>query len=267
MRRIKTIFQTAFMALVAALMAASTVPSLSRAEAANAPSLVISQLKITSSNGQFVTLYNSTATELDMSHYQLEYFNSYDLNKATSSKLIGLSGKVPPHGYFMVSDDSVLLCYRLAVQATSLGLSSTAGMVQVLSSQQASPGGPVMPVLEDYVGWSKTAAAGAQTLPSSTSAFLQRQPVDAQNNPAVVSPGAGSWQGVQPDSLNPCNLVTIGGGPVAVPGGLGQLLPSSEPPVTILSADGTGLPSPAMPAADIGLMSPSVSEALSLIHI
>ncbi len=72
------------------------------ADTVNAPSLVISQLKITSSNGQFVTLYNTTNTTLDMSRYQLEYFNSYDLGKATSSKLIALSGTVPPHGYFMV---------------------------------------------------------------------------------------------------------------------------------------------------------------------
>src|SRR5689334_2381732 len=72
------------------------------AETADAPSLVISQLKITSSNGQFVTLYNTTDSALDMSRYQLEYFNNFDLAKSTSSRLIALSGTVPPHGYFMV---------------------------------------------------------------------------------------------------------------------------------------------------------------------
>src|SRR5438105_3897042 len=65
---------------------------------ASGPSLVISQLKITSANGQFITLYNATDTQLDMGKYQLEYFNSYDLAKATSSKLISLTGLVPPHG-------------------------------------------------------------------------------------------------------------------------------------------------------------------------
>lgn len=62
------------------------------------PSLVISQAKITSSNGQFVTLYNSTDNPLDASNFQLEYFNNYDLDKATSSRVIGLSGTLPPHG-------------------------------------------------------------------------------------------------------------------------------------------------------------------------
>jgi len=67
-----------------------------QADTANAPSLVISQLKITSSNGQFITLYNASTTTLDMSKYQLEYFNSYDLTKAGSSRLIALSGMLPP---------------------------------------------------------------------------------------------------------------------------------------------------------------------------
>src|SRR5689334_6011866 len=137
----------------------------SQAEAASAPSLVISQAKITSSNGQFITLYNTTDTTLDMGKYQLEYFNNYDLNKATSNKLIALSGTVPPHGYYMVNDDSLLLCYQLTVDSVSLDFSSTAGMVEVLAFNQNGPGGSVTPSLEDYVGWSKAAASGAQTLP------------------------------------------------------------------------------------------------------
>jgi hypothetical protein len=237
-----------------------------QADTANAPSLTISQLKITSSNGQFITLYNATNTALDMSKYQLEYFNSYDLGKATSSKLIALSGIVPPHGYFMVNDDSLLLCYRLTVDSVSLGLSSTAGLVEVLAFSQSNPGGSVTPVLQDYVGWSKTSTSGAQTLPSSTSAFLQRLPVDGSSNPLVGAPGAGSWQSVQPDSNNACNLVGAGSGNAgAVQIGLNQLLPSTEPPATILELAGGSSAAPAaatMPAADIGLMAPSVTEIL-----
>ena len=161
------------------------MPLNAQADSVNIPSLVISQLKITSSNGQFITLYNSGSSVLDMSRFQLEYFNNYDLSKATSSRLIALSGSLAPHSYFMVSDDAVLLCYKMSVQSVSLGLSSTAGMVQVLGLNQATAGGSVAPTLEDYVGWSKTASAGAQTLPSSTSASLIRQPVDASYNPSI----------------------------------------------------------------------------------
>ncbi|HVX57402.1 MAG TPA: hypothetical protein VHA37_06745, partial [Candidatus Saccharimonadales bacterium] len=209
------------------LLAASPLSRPIMADAAD-PSLTISQLKITGSDGQFITLYNATDSALDMSHYQLEYFNSYDLSKATSSKLIALSGTLPPHGYYMINDDALLLCYRLAVDSVSLGLSSTAGLVEVLAFDQTGPGGPAPPVLQDYVGWSKTAAPGAQTLPSTAGAFLQRRPADAGGNPVITSPGAGSWQSVQPDPGDPCKLVSsVSGAPVPPPGGLGQLLPSS----------------------------------------
>jgi hypothetical protein len=235
-----------------------------QADAADTPSLTISQLKITSSNGQFITLYNATDRALDASRYQLEYFNNYDLGKATSSKLIALSGIVPPHGYLMVNDSALLLCYQLTVNSVSLGLSSTAGLVEVLAFDQTAPGGPVSPVLQDYAAWSKTAAAGAQTLPAGTGAFLQRQPADTAGNPLVEAPGAGSWLSVQPDGANPCGIVGTASG-TAVQTGLSDLLPAGEPPVADINlAAGTssGVSAPAMPPGDIGLMAPTVSELL-----
>lgn len=234
------------------------------ADTANAPSLVVSQLKITSSNGQFITLYNATNSTLDMSRYQLEYFNNYDLGKATSSRLISLSGTVPPHGYYMVNDSTLALCYQLTVDSVSLGLSSTAGMVEVLGYSQLGAGAAATPSLLDYVGWSKTAAAGAQTLPANTSAWLQRQPTDVSNNPAISTPGVGSWLTVQADAANPCEIVTAAtSAPVAT--GLSQLLPSIEPAAQIvkLSEDISDAPAnPLFPAADIGLMAPQITELL-----
>ncbi len=105
------------------------------------PSLTISQLKITSSNGQFVTLYNPSNSTLNMSNYQLEYFNSFDLSKATSSKLVSLNGVLPPHSYFMINDGTLQLCYQLTVDSVSLGFSSTTGLVELLALNQVSPGG------------------------------------------------------------------------------------------------------------------------------
>lgn len=265
MWRIKEILKLGGAAILAAIIIAVGLPVPARANPASAPSLVISQLKITSSSGQFITLYNATDTVLDMSKYQLQYFNNYDLGKSTSSKLISLSGTVPPHGYFMINDSLFTLCYQLTVDSLSLGLSSTSGLVEILAFEQPSPGGSVIPVLQDYVGWSKTAASGPQTLPANTNAFLQRQPVNAANNPSVSVPGAGSWQTVQPDAANPCNLVG-GNGLSPVSTGLNQLLLGSEPPATILAAEdngsGTAALTAVMPAADIGLMAPKVTEIL-----
>ena len=229
------------------------------------PSLTISQLKVTSSNGQFVTLYNPTNSVLNMSNYQLEYFNSFDLSKATSSKLVALSGTLPPHSYFMVNDGTLQLCYQMTIDSVSLGFSTTSGMVEVLSLTQPMPGSFVSSNLQDSIGWSKNTVSGAQTLPLNTNAFLQRQPVDSQNNPAVTAPGVGSWLPVQPDPNVSCGLVSATG-PAAAPvaSGLNQLLPSSEPPATIVATDSGVSSSPiaSMPLADIGLMAPQITELL-----
>lgn len=226
---------------------------------ADGPSLIISQLKITSRDGQFITLYNATDSAMDMGKYRLVYFNSYDLEKATSSKLIALSGTVPPHGYYMVNDDALLLCYWLTVDSVSLGFSSTAGMVQVLAFDQQTPGGPVTPVLQDYAAWSKKDAANVQTLPNGTADFLQRQPADGQGNPRVSAPGAGSWLTVHPDSDNPCVLTAAGPAAADAPTSPGKLLAAAEPPATIVSKSD---PYAGLPAADVGLRAPAITELL-----
>ncbi|HVV66897.1 MAG TPA: lamin tail domain-containing protein [Candidatus Saccharimonadales bacterium] len=263
MRRIITIFQTTILSASLACVAVIGIPHISEADTASAPSLVISQLKITSGNGQFVTLYNTTNTTLDMSKYQLEYFNSYDLTKTSSSKLLALSGSVPPHSYFIVSDDSLRLCYQAGVDSVSLGFSSTAGMLEVMAAVQASSGSAVSSILQDYVSWSKTAISGAQTLPQGTDAFLQRQPGDVAGNPSITIPGAGSWQAVRYDTNDPCSLVSISDSSDYVQNGMASLLPGAEPAATIISIGGGNAAVPvSLPVSDIGLMAPSITELL-----
>lgn len=261
MRRILRLLQQAGTGLVITGLLSVVVMPTARVDAADNPSLTISQLKITSSNGQFVTLYNATDAPLDMSKYQLEYFNSYDLTKATSSRLIALSGTLPPHSFYEVVDDAQLICYQLTVNAQSLGFSSTSGLIEVLGLSQSGPGAAALPVMQDVVAWAKTPTAGAQTLPSSTKAFLQRQPTDKNNHPIVNTPGAGSWLAVQPDQANACAYVTFAAKPESLPTGL-SLLPGSEPPVTLISIPEEGSSPPALPAADIGLMAPRITELL-----
>jgi hypothetical protein len=224
--------------------------------AADPPQLVIAGFKITSSNGQFFSLYNTTDQTLDMAKYQLQYFNNYDVSKATSSRQISLSGTLAPHSYYIVSDSTQVLCYRATVNSLSLGLSSTAGLVEVLGFTQTNPGGPLSPSLQDYVTWSKTAATGAQTLPTSTNAFLLRQPVDQLGNPPAQSAGSGTWQAVQPDPTNACNVVTVSANkPITVDQSL--LLPAVEPAVTIISVEDNSVS-----ATNAGLMAPLITEIL-----
>lgn len=234
-------------------------PNIIAAELSGAPSLAISQLRITSSNGQFITLYNSTDATVDLGKYQLQYFNSYDMAKVTSSRLIALSGTLPPHGYYVINDGLLTMCYKQIVESVSLGLSSTAGMIELLAFNQASLGSPVTRTLQDYVAWSKTAATGAQTMPSSTGSFLRREPRDSNNNPLITSPGSGSWNLAQQDINDPCKI-TSSPGAVSFAAGSGQLLPPTEPPVEIWTS-GENV-SDTTPAANKGLMSLQITELL-----
>ena len=257
MRRIKRVERAIVILLLLGL--ATGISAIPVAAETIAPSLVLTQLKITGSNGQFVVLYNTMDMVLDMSKYQLEYFNSFDLTKATSSRLIALSGSLPPHGYYMINDSQMLLCYRLSVYSVSLGFSSVAGLVQVIYLSQNSPGDYASTVIQDYVGWSKTTATGAQTLPSSTNASLLRQPVDAQNNPNISLPGSGNWIAVNPDSTNACDLVTMTSPITKITVAPARLLPPTQPPVITLPAPVSEIYSSAV---NDGLMAPQITEIL-----
>ncbi len=169
------------------------------------PALLIGQIKITSSNGQFLTIYNNSAETIDMSSVQLAYFNSYDITKSTSSKYIGLSGKLAPQNFYLVSDGAFYVCYKMTVSSQSLGFSSTAGMVQLTKLTQAGPGGLVTAQVLDSVAWSKTTAAGAQTLPAASTDFLQR----TWTAGAEKVTGGGAWQAVHPDATEQCDLQTV----------------------------------------------------------
>jgi hypothetical protein len=241
--------------VVCLLCTGRSVPA--SADTSSAPSLVIAQVKITSSNGQFITLYNTTGTTLDMSRYQLEYFNNYEMSKATSSRLIALSGIVPPHGYYMVNDSALQLCHQVTVNSVSLGLSSTSGFIGVIELSQATPGGIVYSQVLDYVGWSKTAAPGAQTLPANTAAFLLRRPADANGNPLVSEAGTGGWLSAQPDTKDPCSFVSMITPSTPVATGLTALLPAIQPDVTFREA-----PIEQPIAMNAGLMAPLITELL-----
>lgn len=228
--------------------------------AADPPGLIISQFKITSSDGQFFLLHNATDAPIDMNNVQLVYYNHYNLASATSSKIITLSGSLPARGYYLVNDGPLTLCYRMLINSVSLGLSSTAGHVEVQRLSQPSSGAPLENTTEDAVSWSKTAATGATQLPTG-SQFSYRLPVDSNNNPAVTTAGGGSWRTVSVDPLNPClyaSPVTTIAPPVISTSLL--LLSSTPPPVSFLQEVISGGPS--LPLMDIGLMAPIVNELL-----
>lgn len=214
------------------------------------PVLLIGQIKITASSGQFITIYNNSSDSIDMSSVQLAYFNSYDLAKATSSKYINLSGKLAPKNFYLVSDGALFVCYKTTVSSQSLGFSSTAGMVQLTKLTQVGLGGLVTAQVLDSVSWSKTSVSGAQTLPAATTDFLQRSWADGIEKTS----GGGSWQVVHPDVNEPCDLQA-------------QLSTGLTPPAETLSTFTPPTRTIATPLAtsvdqNIGLVAPEITEVL-----
>lgn len=217
------------------------------AQSITPPKVIISQLKVTSNNGQFIALHNNSSTTVDLQTLQLQYFNNYDLSKATSSKLIPLSGNLEPGAQVVINDGSMTMCYQAMVFSASLSFSSTSGFLQV--SHFASPATPsTTTVLDDFIGWSKIAALGAQTLPASTNDFLNRQSLAS-----VTSPGTGAWQTVTPGTADPCSLSSF----LYNNTGTAQLVEPTQPPAIIVSLSdaGSGL-------SNNGLMAPVITEVL-----
>lgn len=243
------------------------------AVAAGAPQLVISQFKVTTSDGQFFTLYNPSASNsVNLSGFELEYFNNNDLTQATSSKLIPLSGTLAPQSYYMLSDGASAICYQMTVDTVSLGFSTTSGFAEVLQlPQQTTAGDLILPTVTDYVGWSKSTSKGNDTLkvspaatsvvvPSGTSLSWLRQQ-------SVPTPGAGAWQAVRPDPANQCSMqaVQTGAGATVPPTNPGNLLTTGQQaPATIVSlaSDTSAATGPVLPSEDIGLAAPQITELL-----
>ena len=207
--------------------------------------LSFSQLKVTSS-GQFVTLFNPTSSTVDMNKVKLEYFNHYDPAQATSGKLIALDGGLTAQGYYIVSDDSLNMCFAALVASASLGFSTTSGSLRIINFNSSAVG-----VIEETISWvNKNPVSGVQTMPASPG-FLHRQT------------GSSVWQAVQPSPSDPCQLVSAVQPAETVPTNPGnQLLPGTAPQATfVYGASSTG-GGPGMPAGNTGLQSPVVTEAL-----
>jgi len=216
-----------------------------QASAIPSGTILIGQIKITSSNGQFVSLYNNTSADIDMSTVQLAYYNYYDLtsSKLTSSRFIPLSGKLPSHSYYMVSDGALLICYKMIVNAQSLGFSSTAGTLQITQNGPSN--------VLDSVAWSKTAVTtptGVQTLPSSTSGFLQRAWVEG-----VSKTANDPWISVTPASSDSCDLQTQIAASSTPSAPIANTTPQS---VKTVAADSTNTTT----NSNIGLVAPELTE-------
>lgn len=233
------------------------------------PDVVIADAKITSSEGQFVLLYNQSGHDIaNMAAYRLQYFNHYDVSQMTSSKSIQLSGALPADGYYLISDDALSLCFPARTQSASLGFSTTNGMIQ-LEQMIYSDTGPVATNVQDYMRWAKkpskgAMSAGVQLIPSDGKQFLSRRPLDSRNNPTVDSASSQSWAVVQFGGGCEWQEVVTRVAAPPTPKTTYDFMAGSPPDATIISIENESEEDegPVMPAANIGLKAPVITELL-----
>jgi len=203
------------LAYVLTLLSGVFAPRIATAEVA--PSLRIEQLKITSDD-QFVTLANTSVDVVDLSSYELVYLNAD--NKP--AKTFTFTGSLKAGGYYVMSDALYKACYYVQIDAVTLGLSTTAGSLQLWRYATANN-----KTLESSVSWIKTRKSDTPvatvTLPTQTTSFLQRKPASNE------------WQTIQPSALDPCQLEVILPTPV-LPAPDFYFLPSLLPPVSYVTA-------------------------------
>lgn len=206
--------------------------------------LSIEQLKVTADD-QFVTLKNLTTDPLDISSFELIYLNAE--NKP--SKTFTFSGSINPGSYYVMSDTQLTACFAMQVDSVSLGFSTTGGTLQLWRYTDAHT-----KVLESSVAWIKTrktdTPAATVTLPTSTTAFLQRQ--------MPVPPDNKTWITVQPSQADPCQLESMLE-PELMASEEFLLLPGTMPPVSFVAAPSSGS---AKVNRNPGLMAPVINELL-----
>lgn len=145
---------------------------------------------------QFFEIKNTGEEEMSLNGIQLVYYNNYNVDSASSSKMISLSGLLQPGEYYLVNDSNIKLCYRTMVASASLGFSTTSGMVQLIAFKQDTIGGPFVSEVLDSVAWSRAVAASpVHVLPptSEPNAFMQKTPE--------------GWQKYQVNPDNPCEYL------------------------------------------------------------
>jgi hypothetical protein len=231
--------------------------------------LSILELKVTGS--EFVVLQNNTGADItDLSSYALYYFNNYNPFAADVSSSTAFLPTAPLASgqSLLLSGDPRATCGATVAGDLPISLGDSSGFLEIV--KLSNENGTVTQEAGDVVSWSSTANGIIQNVPSSTkdgAAMWYRY----QNNTANVPNGTFGWQYADVDVTDPCQLnAVIASGPTKtiVPEDSTLVNSGDEVPGTIVSLASVTSVAPSgtaratMPAADIGLKSPKLSELL-----
>jgi hypothetical protein len=239
-----------------------------RAYAVSAPEIMapaglsIAEIKVTGS--EFVVLQNNTGADIsDLSTYALYYFNNYNPFAAgVSSSTSFLPATSLASGQsLLLSGDPRQTCGASIAGDLGISLGDSSGFLELV--QLSNSNGTVVQQAGDVVSWSSGANGLIQNVPSNTkdpAAMWYRYQTSVADNTY-------DWQYADIDISNPCQLnavINSGTTKTTIPTD-GTLVDSGDTvPGTIVSlssSSGSG-GSAGMPAADIGLKSPKMSELL-----
>jgi hypothetical protein len=214
------------------------------------PVLALAEIK--STGDEFVVLKNNTGKDInDLSSYWLDGYNS---NQPMGSGVTNTAQQLPAVKLgsgqtILLSSNGMATCGAAVTAKLSVGLTDGGGFLQVIQTSQSSLGIAKFPV--DYVSWSSGADNIIANTPSNT-----KDPKAAYYRYATTL-GFG-WQLADLDSSNSCQF---------------NVANTTAPLNTSLAITNTVVPSVAgisttaeatatMPAADIGLPAPQISEVL-----
>jgi hypothetical protein len=211
------------------------------------PVLAFSEIKIT--GDEFIFLKNNTGKDItDLSSYWLDGYNS---NQPLSAGVTNTSQQLPSVKLasgqtLLLSSSGMVTCGAAATAKLSVGLTDSGGFLQLIQTSQTSLGITKFPI--DYLSWSSSADSVLANVPSNS-----KDPKAAYYR--YASNNGYAWQLADIDSGNACQL------DVANSGSMSNL---AIPVTAVPSVVGVGAQDETitLPAADIGLAAPQISEVL-----
>ncbi|MBX4191000.1 lamin tail domain-containing protein [Candidatus Saccharibacteria bacterium] len=235
-----------FIAFILMLFSLSTP----KVAAAWAPGdLTIIELKMTGTESMVIE--NTAANTVNLQNYLVEYFNkSNPATLATPTSAQQLPNiTLSPKQSILLNSDNAATCGASAVANLGFSLSDTSGQLAIMRIDSQSDGSLIYR-LQDRISWtSATTGADILKVPSNTvdpQAVWYRKLAD------------GLWQQAE---LNGCSvlltMVTPSSDTSFVQWASGQ-----EPPVTFVQADDGSMQMDFVPASDLGLSAPMISELL-----
>lgn len=232
-----------------------------------APSNNFSILEIKMTGDEFIMLQNNTASPItDLASYWLYAFNKTDpsISGATSSGQQLPLGQLDPGQTLLLSDKGRATCGAQIAGSLSLSLGDGNGFVQL--TKQTVSNGALNAVPVDSVSW----GTDTSTKPKSTVGIIPSVPSSTKDPAGMYYRTLGTsngWQLADLDADDACQLIipaSTSDGSAAPVITSGLLDASGEPPATIISLASatTSADAPTLPASDVGLSAPRITELL-----